>query len=92
MTPLDATEYIWLTWVVTWFGAAVWSGRTLKRPPLRREVWYRLFIHHGGDERGSVPKGAYRVRKSNHVFNPSSMPGNRTHACGIFVLRKLASA
>lgn len=42
MTPLDATRYIWFTWVVTWFGAAIWSGRTVKRPSLRREVWYRL--------------------------------------------------
>ena len=42
MTPLEATRYIWLIWVVTWFAAAIWSDRTVKRPGLRREFWYRL--------------------------------------------------
>jgi protein-S-isoprenylcysteine O-methyltransferase Ste14 len=42
MTPQDATEYIWLAWLITWFAAAIWSGRTVKRPSLRRELWYRL--------------------------------------------------
>jgi protein-S-isoprenylcysteine O-methyltransferase Ste14 len=47
VTPQDATEYVWLAWLISWFGAAVWSGRTVKRPPLRREVWYRLFTSCG---------------------------------------------
>lgn len=47
MTPLDATRYIWLAWVVSWFAAAVWSGRTVKRPGLRIELWYRLLTTSG---------------------------------------------
>jgi protein-S-isoprenylcysteine O-methyltransferase Ste14 len=42
MTPLDMNRYIWAIWVVTWFGAAIWTDRTVKRPGLRRELWYRL--------------------------------------------------
>lgn len=42
MTPQDALRYIWLIWLLTWFAAALWSGRTVKRPPLKRELWYRL--------------------------------------------------
>ena len=47
MTPLDATRYIWFIWVVTWFGAALWSSRAIERPPLRTEFWYRLLTSCG---------------------------------------------
>ena len=41
MTPQDATEYVWLAWLISWFAAAVWSDRTVNRPSLRRQLWYR---------------------------------------------------
>ena len=47
MTPQDATEYVWLAWLISWFAAAVWSGRTVKRPALRRELWYRVLTMTG---------------------------------------------
>jgi protein-S-isoprenylcysteine O-methyltransferase Ste14 len=42
MTPQDATGYIWLAWLITWFGAAIWSARTVDRPSVRRQLSYRL--------------------------------------------------
>src|SRR6266850_1762666 len=42
MTPQDATEYIWLAWLMSWFAAAVFSARTVRRPSLGRQMWYRL--------------------------------------------------
>jgi protein-S-isoprenylcysteine O-methyltransferase Ste14 len=42
VTPQDATEYVWLAWLISWFAAAVWSGRTVTRPSLRRQLWYRV--------------------------------------------------
>ena len=42
MTPQDATKYLWLAWLISWFAAAVWSDRTVKRPVLRRQLAYRL--------------------------------------------------
>jgi protein-S-isoprenylcysteine O-methyltransferase Ste14 len=41
VTPQDATEYVWLAWLISWFAAAVWSDRTVNRPSLRRQLWYR---------------------------------------------------
>ena len=41
MTPQDATEYVWLAWLVSWVAAALWSDRTVNRPSLRRQLWYR---------------------------------------------------
>lgn len=42
MTPQDATGYIWLAWLISWFAAAVWSGRTVRRPSLGHQLPYRL--------------------------------------------------
>jgi protein-S-isoprenylcysteine O-methyltransferase Ste14 len=47
MTPLDATRYVWLAWAITWFAAAVWSARTVKRPAIGREVAYRVITAAG---------------------------------------------
>ena len=41
MTPHDATEYVWLAWLISWFAAAAWSDRAVNRPSLRRQLWYR---------------------------------------------------
>jgi protein-S-isoprenylcysteine O-methyltransferase Ste14 len=42
MTPQDATGYIWLAWLISWFATAFWTGRTVNRPSLRHQLWYRL--------------------------------------------------
>jgi protein-S-isoprenylcysteine O-methyltransferase Ste14 len=42
MTPQDATEYLWLAWLISWFAAAMWSARTVNRPSIGRQVWYRV--------------------------------------------------
>jgi protein-S-isoprenylcysteine O-methyltransferase Ste14 len=41
-TPQDATNYIWWAWLVSWFAAALWSDRTVRRPSLRRQAAYRV--------------------------------------------------
>ncbi|HEX3703336.1 MAG TPA: isoprenylcysteine carboxylmethyltransferase family protein [Vicinamibacterales bacterium] len=47
MTPAFVLRIGWLAWIVTWYAAAVWSGRTVARPGLAREVGYRLLITAG---------------------------------------------
>lgn len=42
VTPELAMSVAWLVWAVSWFAAAVWSDRTVKRPGTGREVGYRL--------------------------------------------------
>jgi protein-S-isoprenylcysteine O-methyltransferase Ste14 len=42
MTPQDATEYIWLAWLISWLAAAVWTARTVNRPSLGHQLSYRL--------------------------------------------------
>ena len=42
MTPLEATNFIWFAWLISWFGTAFWSGRTVNRPSIRRQAAYRL--------------------------------------------------
>jgi len=37
----------WLVWVVSWFGAAWWSERTVARPAVGRELVYRLLTASG---------------------------------------------
>ena len=33
---------MWLVWWVSWLAAAAWSDRTVKRPPTRHQIIYRL--------------------------------------------------
>jgi protein-S-isoprenylcysteine O-methyltransferase Ste14 len=47
MTPLSVIQYAWMAWLISWFAAAVWSGRTVKRPAIRRELWYRVLTMTG---------------------------------------------
>jgi protein-S-isoprenylcysteine O-methyltransferase Ste14 len=47
MTPAFVLRTGWLAWIVTWYAAAVWSGRTVARPGAAREVGYRLIITAG---------------------------------------------
>jgi hypothetical protein len=42
VAPEFAMSLTWLVWAVSWFAAAVWSDRTVKRPGAGREVGYRL--------------------------------------------------
>jgi len=32
-------EYLWLVWAISWFGAGIFSARTIKRPEWRREIF-----------------------------------------------------
>ena len=42
MTPLSLVRIAWIVWLVSWFAAAAWSERTVRRPAVRREVLYRV--------------------------------------------------
>ena len=35
-------EYFWLVWGISWFGAGIFSARTIKRPDWRREIFSYL--------------------------------------------------
>ena len=65
MNPqIQAIYGIWSFWALTWFVAAVWSGRTEKRPAAFSSVGYYAFVIAGGVMLFSSPIGA----------NASSMP------------------
>src|SRR5438876_3266513 len=38
---------MWLVWWVSWLAAAAWSDRTVKRPPSRHQIIYRLLASLG---------------------------------------------
>ncbi len=42
MTPLSMIRVAWIVWLISWFAAAAWSDRTVRRPALRREMIYRV--------------------------------------------------
>ena len=42
MTPLDATSYIWLTWLISWLATGIFSARTVERPSVGHQLPYRL--------------------------------------------------
>jgi protein-S-isoprenylcysteine O-methyltransferase Ste14 len=42
VTPLSLIRFAWLVWLISWFAAAAWSERTVRRPAVRREVLYRV--------------------------------------------------
>lgn len=42
MTPLSVIRAAWIVWLISWFAAAAWSDRTVRRPAVRREVLYRV--------------------------------------------------
>src|SRR3954470_10306721 len=64
MTPLDAQRYIWFAWVATWFAAAAWSGRTVRRPAFGRQLTYRIVTASGAVLIFGVP----RIRPHDIVF------------------------
>jgi protein-S-isoprenylcysteine O-methyltransferase Ste14 len=42
VTPLSLIRIAWIVWLISWFAAAAWSDRTVRRPAVRREVVYRV--------------------------------------------------
>jgi protein-S-isoprenylcysteine O-methyltransferase Ste14 len=40
--PTEAFAVAWLVWLISWFAAAAWTERTVKRPTVGREVVYRV--------------------------------------------------
>jgi protein-S-isoprenylcysteine O-methyltransferase Ste14 len=47
MIPERTVSILWVLWYLSWIVAAWWSERVIKRPGLRYEVAYRLFIGTG---------------------------------------------
>jgi len=48
LTPRDAAAILWLVWIVSWLGAALWSARTVARPRAGRQLAYRALGFAGG--------------------------------------------
>jgi protein-S-isoprenylcysteine O-methyltransferase Ste14 len=42
VTPLSLIRIAWIVWLISWFAAAAWSDRTVRRPAIGREVLYRV--------------------------------------------------
>jgi protein-S-isoprenylcysteine O-methyltransferase Ste14 len=42
VTPLSLIRIAWIVWLISWFAAAAWTNRTVRRPAVRREVLYRV--------------------------------------------------
>jgi protein-S-isoprenylcysteine O-methyltransferase Ste14 len=42
MTPTLAFAVIWVAWIVSWTGAAVWSAPVVQRPARGQERWYQM--------------------------------------------------
>jgi len=47
VTPLSLIRLAWILWLISWFAAAAWSERTVRRPAVRREVLYRVLTVSG---------------------------------------------
>jgi protein-S-isoprenylcysteine O-methyltransferase Ste14 len=44
MNPDIVTPLLWGAWIISWWAAAFWRDRAVKRPPLATELWYRAFV------------------------------------------------
>jgi protein-S-isoprenylcysteine O-methyltransferase Ste14 len=42
VSPYSVIMLLWLAWAVSWFAAAMWSARTVKRPAIGPEIFYRV--------------------------------------------------
>jgi protein-S-isoprenylcysteine O-methyltransferase Ste14 len=42
--PDSAMRLAWLVWWASWLAAALWRDRAAKRPPVRREILYRVLV------------------------------------------------
>jgi len=61
VTPLSLIRIAWIVWLVSWFAAAAWSDRTVRRPALRREVLYRALTVAGAMLMFGVNPGGVRA-------------------------------
>jgi protein-S-isoprenylcysteine O-methyltransferase Ste14 len=44
MRPEAVLPALWATWCITWWAAAVWSDRSVKRPGTRHQLLYRALV------------------------------------------------
>jgi len=44
LKPECAIVAVWIGWFVSWWAAAWWSNRSVKRPAAYREMPYRLIV------------------------------------------------
>jgi protein-S-isoprenylcysteine O-methyltransferase Ste14 len=44
VSPEVATARLWIVWIISWWVAAFWRDRAVKRPPVRAEIWYRVLV------------------------------------------------
>jgi protein-S-isoprenylcysteine O-methyltransferase Ste14 len=44
VSPDVATARLWIVWIVSWWLAAFWRDRAVKRPPVALEIWYRVLV------------------------------------------------
>jgi protein-S-isoprenylcysteine O-methyltransferase Ste14 len=64
MTPEFAMGAVWIGWFISWWAAAAWSDRSVKRPPAYREIPYRLVVLAGV----VLLFGLYRPRDSTELL------------------------
>ncbi|HZH40909.1 MAG TPA: isoprenylcysteine carboxylmethyltransferase family protein [Gemmatimonadales bacterium] len=48
MIPIQAMMWLWVLWLVSWWGAAFWSDRAVKGPGAGPQVAYNLLTVAGG--------------------------------------------
>jgi protein-S-isoprenylcysteine O-methyltransferase Ste14 len=42
MSPGSAVRIVWIAWIVSWWAAALWSQKAVKRPAISQEILYRV--------------------------------------------------
>ena len=47
LTPETAMYALWFAWGISWWAAAIWSDRSVKRPGRRHQILYRLLAAGG---------------------------------------------
>jgi protein-S-isoprenylcysteine O-methyltransferase Ste14 len=63
LPPETAMRVLWGAWWLTWWAAALWSDRSVKRPAARDQVIYRVFVAIGA----MLLFGLYRHRIESEV-------------------------
>jgi protein-S-isoprenylcysteine O-methyltransferase Ste14 len=64
MMPEFAMGAVWIAWFISWWAAAAWSDRSVKRPAAFREIPYRLVVTVGL----VLLFGLYRSRNSAELM------------------------
>jgi protein-S-isoprenylcysteine O-methyltransferase Ste14 len=44
VNPDVTTARLWIVWIVSWWLAAFWRDRAVKRPSVASEIWYRVIV------------------------------------------------